>query len=46
MICSMVSSAVKSNIIYIGTKDGRLKIVDIDKGQAIKAMNVCNNALI
>lgn len=32
MICSMVSSATKKNILYIGSKDGRVKIVDIDKG--------------
>ena len=45
-MCSVVSSAVKSNIVYIGSKDGRIKIVDIEKGQAIKSMNVCNNAII
>lgn len=46
MLCSVVTSAVQPNIIYIGTKDGRLKIVDIDKGEAIKNMSCCNNALI
>lgn len=46
MICSLVSSATQNNIIYIGSKDGRVKIVDIEKGESIKSMNVCNNALI
>lgn len=46
MICSVVASAVRPHLLYIGTKDGRLKVVDIDKNQAVKAMNVCNNALI
>jgi|688.fasta_scaffold215075_1 hypothetical protein len=29
MICSVVSSATRPNLVYIGTKDGTLKIVDI-----------------
>jgi hypothetical protein len=46
MICSVVASAIKPNLIYLGTKDGKLKIVDIEKGESIKNMNCCNNALI
>lgn len=46
MICSVVSSATRPNLVYLGTKDGRLKIVDTDKGESIKNMSCCNNALI
>ena len=47
MICSLVSSAIKENIVYIGTKDGRVKIVDIYKGEALKNMTCsAGNAII
>lgn len=46
MICSVVASALRSNLVYLGTKDGRLKIVDTDRGESIKNMSCCNNALI
>jgi hypothetical protein len=29
IICSVVSSTTRPNLVYLGTKDGRLKIVDI-----------------
>ncbi len=47
MICSLVSSGVRENIVYIGTKDGRVKIVDIYKGEAVKNMSCSGgNAVI
>jgi hypothetical protein len=46
MICSLVCSAVRSNIVYIGTKDGRVKIVDIDRGEAVKNMSCGGGAVI
>lgn len=46
MLCSLVASPTSPNIIYVGTKDGKIKIVDIDKGSSIKALSCCNTALI
>ncbi len=47
MICSLVSSGVRENIVFIGTKDGRVKIVDIYKGEAVKNMSCSGgNAVI
>lgn len=32
MICSIVGSMLHEDIIFIGTKDGKVKIIDIEKG--------------
>lgn len=32
MICSMVGSPLQNNLIYIGTKDGKIKLINIEKG--------------
>lgn len=42
----MVASPVRRHVLYVGTKDGKVKIVDIEKGSAIKTVSCCNVALI
>ena len=32
MICSITKSIVNKNIIYLGTKDGKIKSIDIERG--------------
>ena len=46
MICSVVCSPANKNIAYVGTKDGKIKIVDIDRGIAVKTLSCCNVAVI
>lgn len=46
MICSLINSPLHKNIIYIGTKDGKLKIIDIERGESIKSISCSNNAII
>lgn len=46
MVCSITNSNINKNIIYIGTKDGKVKTIDIERGQSIQSINCCNNAVI
>jgi hypothetical protein len=32
MICSFVGSMLQDNLMYIGTKDGKIKLINIEKG--------------
>lgn len=46
MICSFVGSSLQDSIMYIGTKDGKIKLINIDKGEAYKTLSCTNNAII
>lgn len=46
MICSLVASALRPELLLIGAKDGKLKVIDIDRGQATKSLSVCSNAMM
>jgi hypothetical protein len=46
MICSFVGSMIQDNLMYIGTKDGKIKLINIEKGEAYKTLSCCNNAII
>lgn len=46
MICSFVGSSLQDSIMYIGTKDGKIKLINIDKGEAYKTLACTNNAII
>lgn len=46
MICSFVGSLIQDNLMYIGTKNGEVRLIDIEKGKAYKTLNCCNNAII
>lgn len=46
MICSIVGSMLHSDLIYIGTKDGKVKTIDIEKGESYQTITCCNNAVI
>jgi len=32
MICSFVGSMLQDSLMYIGTKDGKIKLINIEKG--------------
>lgn len=32
LICSMVASASQNDLVVIGTKDGKIKMINVDKG--------------
>ena len=32
MICALVGSLLHDNLIFVGAKDGKIKLVDIEKG--------------
>ena len=38
MICSMVGSETKSDHVYIGTKDGKVKIINVEKGESFRIL--------
>lgn len=46
MICSLVGSVLHEDVIYIGTKDGKLKLINVERGEAYKTISCSNNALI
>lgn len=46
MICSIITSMINPDLVFLGTKDGKVKLINIDKGEAYKIYNVCNNAVI
>jgi hypothetical protein len=46
MVCSLVASVLRPEIVLLGAKDGKVKVIDIDRGQAGKSLSVCSNAVI
>ena len=46
MICSIVCSVINPELVFLGTKDGKVKLINIDRGEAYKIYNVCSNAVI
>lgn len=46
MICSLVASALNPELVFLGTKDGKVKLINIDRGEAYKIYDVCSSAVI
>ncbi len=46
MICSLTASVLRPELVVLGAKDGKVKVIDIDRGQASKSLTVCGNAII
>jgi WD40 repeat protein len=46
MICSLTASVLRPELVLLGAKDGKVKVIDIDRGQASKSLTVCSNAII
>ncbi len=46
MICSIVASLIHPDYVFLGTKDVKIKLINIDRGEAYKTFGVCNNAVI
>jgi hypothetical protein len=32
LICSMVASALQNDLVVLGTKDGKIKMINVEKG--------------
>jgi WD40 repeat protein len=45
-ICSLIASTIKPDIVLLGAKDGKIKLINTDRGEAYKTINSCNNAVI
>lgn len=45
LICSMVASASQNDLVVIGTKDGKIKMINVDKGESYKTIS-CEGYLI
>jgi len=37
---------LQPELVFLGTKDGKIKLINIERGEAYKTYNVCNNAVI
>lgn len=46
MICSLTASILQPDLVLLGAKDGKLKLINIDRGEAYKTIHACPNALI
>jgi len=46
MICSLVPSMILPDILFLGAKDGKVKLINIDRGESYKNYPVGNNAII
>jgi len=41
-----VASVVTPELVYLGAKDGKIKLINIDQGDAYKIYNVCNTSIV
>lgn len=46
MICSLIASRLSYNIVYIGTKDGKVKVIDLNKSSAVKSYSCSSSPII
>jgi hypothetical protein len=46
MICSIVASVLQPDLVLLGAKDGKVKLINIDRGEAYKTISCCPNAVI
>ena len=46
LICSMVASALQNDLVVLGTKDGKIKMINVEKGEAYKTIVCGENYLI
>ena len=46
MITSIVCSVINPDLVFLGTKDGKVKLIDIERGEAYKIYEICQNAVI
>jgi hypothetical protein len=46
MICSLLSSILLPDILFLGGKDGKIKLINIDRGEAYKIYTTSNNAIM
>jgi len=41
-----VTSAVTPELVYLGTKDGKIKLINIDQGDAYKIYNASSGSIV
>lgn len=46
MICSLTASVLQPDLILLGAKDGKIKLINIDRGEAYKTIQCCSPAVI
>lgn len=46
MICSLLASVLNPDLVILGAKDGKVKLINISRGESYKSHMVCNNAVI
>ena len=46
MICSLIASNLNPELLFLGSKDGKIKLINIERGEAYRTHSVCNNAII
>ena len=46
MICSLLPSTLQPDIVLLGAKDGKIKLINIDRGEAYKTINATPNAVM
>lgn len=46
LICSMIPSAWQNDLVVIGTKDGKIKMINVEKGESYKTISCSENYLI
>lgn len=46
LICSIVASASQNDLVVIGTKDGKIKMINVEKGDSYKTIPCGDNYII
>lgn len=46
MICSLTASILLPDVVFLGAKDGKIKLINIDRGEAYKTYAIGNNAIV
>lgn len=46
MICSLAASVLQPDLVLLGAKDGKIKLINIDRGEAYKTIQCCSPAVI
>ena len=46
MICSLLASVTQPDLVILGAKDGKVKLINLAKGDSYKSYSVGSNAVI
>jgi WD40 repeat protein len=45
-ICSIITSILEPDVVFVGTKDGQIKLINTNETEPYKIYSVCNSAVI